>query len=701
LKPGEWPSDDFDGGQLKQLSATKSTVHYGQGQALRIAEPPRAGNREITRSSDGNYHEQFGQLPTYWVVEHRGKPTGKVIGLTFDDGPDPEWTPKILDALRQRGVRATFFVVGANAARNVDLIKREYAEGHEIGNHSYSHPNIALVGEERAKLELNWTQRIIESATGAATTLFRPPYNADSEPMTPEEILPLWRAQQEGYITISETIDPRDWEAGTTPDRIVSEIESEQREGNLILLHDGGGDRSATLAAIPRIVDYYRNRGYEFLPVGELIGRSRADVMPKPSAEELRWARLEGRYFGAESNFEKLIGIFFLLAIYLTLLRSIVYGALAIVQKRRARKRVFNPNYHPPVSVIIAAYNEEKVILRTIESVLENGYEPMEVVVVDDGSKDETLRVLCRNYSGNPYVRILTQPNQGKSAALNHAISKANYEILVAIDADTILRKGAIHNLIRHFADQRVGAVSGNARVGNRGGWITRFQALEYIYGFNLDRRALDLLNAITVVPGAIGAWRKSFVQQLGGFGQDTLAEDTDLTLAIRRQGYLIRYEENAVAFTEAPEDVRGLAKQRFRWAFGTLQAAWKHRDALFAPRYGSLGFVALPSIWLFQVALSALSPFAEIAMLLALTKGNWRIVLAYYLAFFLLEVLTGLIAYRLEGEKPRDLKLLFFQRIFYRELLYYVLAKSLIFAAQGRLVGWGKLERRATVAST
>jgi cellulose synthase/poly-beta-1,6-N-acetylglucosamine synthase-like glycosyltransferase len=187
-------------------------------------------------------------------------------------------------------------------------------------------------------------------------------------------------------------------------------------------------------------------------------------------------------------------------------------------------------------------------------------------------------------------------------------------------------------------------------------------------------------------------------VQQLGGFGHDTLAEDTDLTLAIRREGYVIRYDEEAVAFTEAPETVKGLAKQRFRWAFGTLQAAWKHRDALFAPRYGSLGFVALPSIWLFQVVLSALSPFAEIAMVLALFAGNWRVVLAYYLGFFLLEMLTGLAAYALEGEKPRDLKLLFFQRILYRELMYFVLAKSLLFAMQGRLVGWGKLERRATV---
>jgi cellulose synthase/poly-beta-1,6-N-acetylglucosamine synthase-like glycosyltransferase len=268
----------------------------------------------------------------------------------------------------------------------------------------------------------------------------------------------------------------------------------------------------------------------------------------------------------------------------------------------------------------------------------------------------------------------------------------------VAVDADTLFRTGTIAKLVRHFADPLVGAVSGNARVGNRSKWITRFQSIEYIYGFNLDRRALDYLNAITVVPGAVGAWRKDLVLQKGGFGHDTLAEDADLTLAIRRDGFVIRYEDQGIAYTEAPEDGKSLTKQRFRWSFGTLQAAWKHRDALFVPRYGTLGFVALPSIWLFQVLLSSLSPFAEIAMIAALTAGNWRIVLIYYLGFFIIELIAGLLAYFLEGIPAWDLLLLLFQRIYYRQMMLFVLGKSLIFALRGRLVGWGKLERKASV---
>ena len=323
----------------------------------------------------------------------------------------------------------------------------------------------------------------------------------------------------------------------------------------------------------------------------------------------------------------------------------------------------------------------------------------MEILVVDDGSKDDTLRVLREGYGDHPSVKILSQPNAGKSAALNNAIGHAAYDILVAVDADTLFRTGTIGKLVRHFSDPRIGAVSGNARVGNRKKWITRFQSIEYIYGFNLDRRALDYLNAITVVPGAVGAWRKDLVIQKGGFGHDTLAEDADLTLSIRRDGYVIRYDEQAIAYTEAPEDGKSLTKQRFRWSFGTLQAAWKHRDALFVPRYGTLGFIALPSIWLFQVLLSSLSPFAEIAMLVALWAGNWRTVLLYYFGFFLLEVLTGLLAYSLEGVPAWDLLLLFFQRIYYRQMMLFVLAKTLVFAMRGRLVGWGKLERKASVS--
>jgi cellulose synthase/poly-beta-1,6-N-acetylglucosamine synthase-like glycosyltransferase/spore germination protein YaaH/peptidoglycan/xylan/chitin deacetylase (PgdA/CDA1 family) len=697
LAGNAWGSEKFDPTPMFKLTAQKNVQHYGDGEALRIADRPHDGARNVWKQPDGDFAEDYEQYPSYYVVEHSGGGANKLVSITFDDGPS-EYTAEILDILKRKQVPAIFFVIGVNAEQYPAMVKREYAEGHTIGNHTYSHPNIAKESEAMTKLELNTTLRLIEHETGRGTILFRPPYNADSEPQTPEEIVPIDRAESLGYITLGEKIDPRDWEVGTTADKILAGVLEQKDDGHLILLHDGGGDRSATIAALPRIIDTLRAQGYQFVGVEQLMGRTRDQLMPVPEAGERRWANIEGDALMTKSNFKKVVGLLFLIAIYLTLLRSVVYGALAVFEKRKARKRRFDPAFQPGVSVVIAAYNEEKVIERTVQSVLDNGYPDLEVVVVDDGSKDRTLAILGERFGRNKRVRILTQPNRGKSAALNHAIREAKNDLLVALDADTIFRKGTVQILVRHFCDPQVGAVSGNARVGNRSKWITRFQSIEYICGFNLDRRALDLLNAITVVPGAVGAWRKDLIIGLGGFGDDTLAEDTDLTLSIRRLGYQIRYDEAAIAYTEAPETTRDLAKQRFRWAFGTLQAAWKHRDAAFNPTYGYLGMVALPSIWIFQVLLAALSPFAEIAMLIGLVAGNWRTVLLYYFGFFILELLTALLAYSLERENPTDLVLLFFQRIYYRQLMYYVLAKSLLYAMRGRLVGWGKLERRASV---
>ena len=701
LAGNRWPDEKFPPWDLFDLKANRSVSRYGEGDVIRIVDTPHDGRRNVWRNSDDDFEEQYQSYPSYYVVEASGIPKAKgrkMVALSFDDGPDPDYTPRILDILKAKHAPASFFVVGVNAEGHPDLLRREYAEGHLIGNHTYSHPNIAAGSEESAVRQLSATQRLIEFATGHSTTLFRPPYNADSEPQTPAEIIPILRAQALNYVTIGERIDPRDWEKGITADQVVEEVMNEAQHGHVILLHDAGGDRLPTIQALPRIIDELRGRGFEIVSLTELMGKSRDALMPVPSPEEHRWARIEGQALDAKGTIKIVIGVVFLAAIYLTLARSVLFGGLSIFQKWAARRRIFDPAFQPPVSVIVPAYNEELVIARTVRSILDNGYPDFEVIVVDDGSKDGTLDVLQREFEGHSLVHIVSQPNRGKSAALNHGIRVASHEIVIAVDADTVFAKGALGYLARHFADPEVGAVSGNARVGNTQKWIPRFQSIEYICGFNLDRRALDLLNAITVVPGAIGAWRKQVVTELGGFGDDTLAEDADLTLAIRRLGYEIRYEDAAVAYTEAPETTRALAKQRFRWVFGTLQAAWKHRSATLNPNCGFLGLVAMPNIWVFQMLLACISPFAEVAMALGLIAGNWRTVLTYYLAFFLLELMTAIVAYMLEGESPWELRLLFFQRVYFRALMQYVLFKSLLQVVRGRVVGWGKLDRAATV---
>ena len=349
LKPEAWPAGDFDPAELADLTAQKSVVSYGDGD---IGAPYRADAARRQPQSDARCRRRLfpnstASCPSYFVIESSGGGTGKVLCLTFDDGPDARYTPGILDILKSRGVHAgTFFVIGANADQNIGLIKREYGEGHDIGNHTYTHPNIALVSPERAALELSTTQRIIENALGVSTVLFRPPYNADSQPQTPEEIMPVLRAQQAGYVTVGERIDPRDWEKGITADAIVSDIQSELAQdnpGHVILLHDAGGDRSATLIALPRILERMQSQGYRFVPLSELLGEKRAQVMPTPSSEELRWARIEGEAFDTQGNFKKIIGLLFLGAIYLTLARSLVYGILALFPKIAGAACAFRP----------------------------------------------------------------------------------------------------------------------------------------------------------------------------------------------------------------------------------------------------------------------------------------------------------------------------------------------------------------------
>jgi len=691
-----WPRDDFRSESLAPLDAIEVVRQYGQGEAIRVTQTKSSGRRSVWRDH-GDFHENFERNSTGDVVQAISVPEGKSLTLTFDDGPDPLYTPRILDILRAKQVPATFFIVGRPAADSPDLVSRMYREGHDIGSHTYSHRTDVEASEADLELELNWTQRIIESAVGRSTTLFRSPYNADSDPRTPETIQAVLWPQRFGYTTIGERIDPRDWDA-KTPGEIVNVIMRDKNLGNVILLHDGGGNREATIQALPEVIDRLRSEGYRFVSLHALLGRSRDELMPPVSFAEWIWAEIEGGPLILRGKVVALVQYLFLAAIALTLLRTLVYGVLSLKQKIRSSKRVFDPSFRPPVSVIIAAHNERKVITRTVASVIESNYPDYEVIVVDDGSSDGTAEVVRNEFLGDQAVRVLSQPNLGKAAALNRAIEEARHEILVSLDADTLLCRNTIENLVRHFADPNVAAVSGNLKAGNTKKWIARVQSIEYVCGFNLDRRALDLLNAVAVVPGAAGAWRKSAILEAGGNPLDTVAEDTDLTLAIRRRGHLIRYDEEAIAYTEVPETLTGLTRQRLRWTFGTLQSAWKHRDTTFQARYGTMGFVTLPTIWLHQIMFGVISPIAEIALVIACLAGNLKTALAYYAAFFLVELVTAVFAYTLEGENPRNLSVLLLQRILYPQLMLYVVSKSLLFAIGGRAMPWGARVRHASV---
>jgi cellulose synthase/poly-beta-1,6-N-acetylglucosamine synthase-like glycosyltransferase/peptidoglycan/xylan/chitin deacetylase (PgdA/CDA1 family) len=676
-------------------------VHYsGEGEVLRIVSRGRIGKRvlEFDSSTDKDIvNEIYKTYPKPYEVERFGKPKSKEVVLTFDDGPDSGYTPKILDILKKYKVKAAFFIVGENGETNPDIIQRIYKEGHELGNHTFTHPNVADISLSRTKLELNATQRLIEELTDHSTIMFRPPYVADAEPSTPNELLPILRAQGEGYTMIGELIDPSDWEQPKSS-VIVQRVMHDLPYGNIILLHDAGGNRENTVKALPTIIKTLRDKGYKFVTIHDLVGKTRDELMPSVNSNDNPFLVYDKALFTIVFSWQMFVEILFYLAIFLGIFRFLFLIFFSYKQHRADRKFEYNKNYKPQVSVVIAAYNEDKVICKTIHSILNSDYGKLEVIVVNDGSKDNTKEVILKEFKDNPMVKLINKENGGKSSAINLGFQLAKGEIVVCLDADTIIATNAISLMIRHFVDKDVVAVSGNVKVGNIHNLLTKWQHVEYITGFNLERRAFAYLNCITVVPGAIGAWRKEIVKAAGYFHEDTLAEDTDITLTLLKQGYKIGYEEFAYAYTESPSDLRSLLKQRYRWAYGTLQCLWKHKESLFNPKHKSLGFVALPNMWVFQYIFQSLSPLADIYFVIGLLGKSTNKVILFYLAFLVLDYLASIYAFNLEKENKKPLIWLFLQRIVYRQFMTFVVLKSIFSALMGIMVGWNKLQRKGNV---
>ncbi|HEY3281947.1 MAG TPA: glycosyltransferase, partial [Armatimonadota bacterium] len=602
------------------------------------------------------------------------------------------------DILKQNGVKATFFIVGSVADQNPGLVKRIWREGNELGNHTFTHGNMARMSTARVAVELSATQRLIQSLTGHSSRLFRAPYVADAEPQTPEEVEPILQAQRLGYVTLGETNDPEDWLPGQSAERIVSSVVSNRDVGNVVLLHDAGGDRSQTVLALPRIIRALKSQGYRFVTASQLLPGAWNQLFPTLSGRDTVLVGAAAVAFEAQFLIHVVLVGLFWISVVLGTLRVLVTAVLAIIQARRERLATFPENFRPAVSVLIAAYNEAKVIKTTVEALLRSDYPNLEVIVVDDGSKDGTARVVEEAFAQEPRLRVFHQENGGKASALNRAIAAASGEVFVMMDADTLFAPDTVSKLVRHFSDPRVGAVAGNAKVGNPVNLLTRWQSVEYITSQNFDRRAYDILNGIPVVPGSVGAWRREAVEKAGGYLGDTLAEDTELTFRVRMLGYRIRTESHAYAYTEAPTSLGNLARQRYRWAFGTLQTLWKHRGALLRRKYGAFGMVTLPALWVYQILLQAASPIVDLAVAMALLSINFKALLFYYAAFFVVELIGAALAFRLDRENPWLLIWLFWQKFVYRQLMYLVILRSLLSAAKGSSVGWGKFGRTGTV---
>ncbi|CAL9578304.1 Undecaprenyl-phosphate 4-deoxy-4-formamido-L-arabinose transferase [Streptomyces sp. enrichment culture] len=621
-------------------------------------------------------------------------PDGELV-LTFDDGPDPMWTPKVLDVLKKHDARAVFFITGTMASRHPDLVQRMVDEGHEIGLHTFNHPDLSLQTKSRVDWELSQNQLALAGAAGIRTSLFRPPYSSFAHNMDNNTWPVTEYIGSKGYITIVNNTDSEDWRRPGVK-KIISNATPKHGKGAIVLMHDSGGDRSQTVAALDSYISGLQDKGYRF--------HTLTGALDAPSAHTrvagLESLKGEAWVFLVQAS-ENVTGV---LVAGLAVVGVLVFGRLglmlilSVAHARRVRRRGFSwgEPVTEPVSVLVPAYNEAKCIEQTVRSLVASDH-PIEVLVIDDGSSDGTARIV--ENLGLPGVRVVRQLNAGKPAALNRGIANAKYDLIVMMDGDTVFEPTTVRELVQPFGDPRVGAVAGNAKVGNRDSLIGAWQHIEYVMGFNLDRRMYDVLRCMPTIPGAVGAFRRSALERVGGMSDDTLAEDTDITMAMHRDGWHVVYAEKAVAWTEAPESVQQLWSQRYRWSYGTMQAIWKHRRSVFerGPS-GRFGRVGMPLVSMFMVVAPLLAPLIDVFLLYGLVFGPTEKTIGAWLGVLAVQGVCAAYAFHLDKERMTHLISLPLQQLLYRQLMYVVLLQSWITALTGGRLRWQKLRRTGAV---
>jgi cellulose synthase/poly-beta-1,6-N-acetylglucosamine synthase-like glycosyltransferase/peptidoglycan/xylan/chitin deacetylase (PgdA/CDA1 family) len=616
----------------------------------------------------------------------------RTIALTFDDGPDPRWTPEVLRVLRKHDVPGTFFVVGSATTRYPDLVEAMYESGGELGVHTFTHPDLGTVSTVRAAHELSQTQLALAGAAGVTTYLVRPPYSSHANAVDDVAWQSITHASEQGYVTVLSDTDSRDWRRTGVADIIRDATPPDDGRGAIILLHDGFGDRSQTAAALDQLIPQLKAKGYRFTTVSEGLGFPPAN-QPADPLQRLRGEVLIGAVTVSTTVVAALETALVVtgLLVVARLLLMVVLSARH-TRQRRSRTWTWGPEVTAPVSIVVPAYNEKECIADTVRSLVATDY-PVEVIVIDDGSLDDTAAIVAA--LGLPNVQVARQANAGKAAALNHGISLARHDLIVMIDGDTVFEPETVRRLVQPFANPTVGAVAGNTKVANRRSMIAAWQHIEYVIGFNIDRRVYDVLRCMPTVPGAIGAFRRAALEQVGGVSSDTLAEDTDLTMALCRAGWRVVYQEDARAWTEAPTRLQQLWRQRYRWSYGTMQSMWKHRRALLETgSSGRFGRVGLINLALFQVLLPLLAPLIDVLLIYGLLFLDPVRTLFAWFAILAIQMLGAVYAFRLDRERLGVLWLMPAQQFVYRQITYAVLLQSAATAVAGVRLRWHKLHR-------
>ena len=630
------------------------------------------------------------------VTSHRVP--DKTIVLTFDDGPDPVWTPQVLAVLEKHGVHGTFFVVGQMTSRHPELVRDLVNSGQEVGVHTFSHPDLVYQSPVRVNQELAQTQVALAGAAGINATLVRPPYSSFANSLDNLSWPVVQGLGAKGYITAFNDTDSKDWQRPGVDAIVANATPKQPGKGAVVLMHDAGGNRAQTVRALDVLIPKLKAQGYRFASVSEALGVS-SFHHPVSSAERLRGWALVGAVQVSDTIVPTLV-------VLLTVVGVLMLGRflmMLLLARRHARVRrspgfSWGPTVTEPVTVVVPAYNERECIANTVHSLTRSTH-PIEIVVVDDGSTDGTAEIV--ESLGVPNVTLVRQPNAGKSNALNNGVAHARHELIVMMDGNTVFEPSTVHELVQPFADPRVGGVAGNAKVGNRDKMIGKWQHIEYVMGFNLDRRMYDLLRCMPTIPGAVGAFRRRALRDAGMMSDDTLAEDTDATMALHRAGWDVVYQETARAWTEAPGTMAQLWRQRYRWSYGTMQAMWKHRGAMLERGHaGRFGRVGLPLVAVFQVLTPLFAPLIDVFALYGLLFQSPVKTLLAWFGLLGVQALIAAYAFRLDGEKLRSLWALPLQQVCYRQVMYLVLLQSCMTAVTGGRLYWQKLVRTGEVGA-
>ncbi|SEC67645.1 bifunctional polysaccharide deacetylase/glycosyltransferase family 2 protein [Streptomyces sp. KS_5] len=658
----------------------------------------------------------------------------KTIALTFDDGPNPTWTPQVLAILKKYDIPATFFVVGSMVSRYPSIVADMVDAGNEVGIHTFTHVDLSYQSHARVNREMQQTQLALAGAAGITTTLFRAPYSSETDAIDNYSWPVYKKLGEDGYTSVFVDTDSDDWKRPGVS-KIVEWATPDDGEGASVLFHDAGGERSQTIKALPKYIEKMRAKGYTFTTIsgavqkqeaadgGQAGGQAQGGPNGQPGGagagagtSNLQAAHrtatgatlYEGKaLIGAVAVAEWTVPV---LSVGLLVVGVAVmgrFGMMLILARRHYRQRnrhrfSWGPPVRQPVSVIVPAYNEKECIASTLQSLAQSTH-PIEIIVVDDGSTDgtsEIARAAAREL-GMTNVRVIRQENAGKPAALNNGVRSAGHDIVVMMDGDTVFEPDTVRQLVQPFADPAVGAVAGNAKVGNRNTVIGAWQHIEYVMGFNLDRRMYDLLRCMPTIPGAIGAFRREAVLEVGGMSEDTLAEDTDITIAMHRAGWRVVYQEHARAWTEAPGSLKQLWSQRYRWSYGTMQALWKHRRSLTdeGPS-GRFGRVGMPLVVIFQIVTPVFAPLIDVFTVYSMIFVDFRAALLAWFAVLAVQLLCAAYAFRLDREKYRYLLMMPLQQLAYRQMMYLVLIHSCITAMTGGRLRWQKLKRTGEVGT-